>query len=45
LIKQLKIKPGPEVGKWLKAVEMAQAEGKLHSQAEAIAWIQQHSLS
>jgi tRNA nucleotidyltransferase (CCA-adding enzyme) len=45
LIKQLKIKPGPKVGQWLKAVEMAQAEGKLHSRDEAIAWIQQHSLS
>ncbi|NJM96882.1 MAG: CCA tRNA nucleotidyltransferase [Phormidesmis sp. RL_2_1] len=39
LMQQLNIAPGPEIGRWLQAVEQAQAEGKLHSPEDAIAWV------
>jgi tRNA nucleotidyltransferase (CCA-adding enzyme) len=41
LMKQLGMKPGPELGGALKAVEQAQAAGKVSSAEEAIAWIKQ----
>ena len=44
LIKQLGMKPGPEIGAALRSVERAQAEGKVRSEEEAIAWLsKQHS--
>jgi len=42
LMKQFGIEPGPDVGKWLKAVERVQAKGEVRSQEEAITWIKQH---
>ncbi len=42
LMKQFGIKPGPEVGKWLKAVERSQAEGVVRSTEEAISWLKEH---
>ena len=39
LIRQLGMKPGPEIGAALKSVERAQAEGKVRSPEEAIAWM------
>ncbi|MFK8181831.1 MAG: CCA tRNA nucleotidyltransferase [Phormidesmis sp.] len=39
LIKQLGIKPGPDLGALLSAVEQAQAEGKITSTEEAIAFV------
>ena len=44
LIKRLGMKPGPEIGNLLKAVELAQANGEISNQAEAIAWIKQLKL-
>ncbi|MBE9061779.1 CCA tRNA nucleotidyltransferase [cf. Phormidesmis sp. LEGE 11477] len=43
LMRQLAIAPGPQIGKLLAAVEQAQAEGKISTQADAIAWIKQHN--
>ncbi|XGB41478.1 MAG: hypothetical protein LVS60_14480 [Nodosilinea sp. LVE1205-7] len=40
LIQGLGLKPGPEIGHLLEAVQLAQAEGKLTTRAEALAWIQ-----
>ena len=42
LMRQFGIEPGPDVGKWLKAVEMVQAKGDVRSREEAIAWLKQH---
>ena len=42
LMQQLGIAPGPAIGKLLAAVEQAQAEGKIKTQAEAIAWAKQN---
>ncbi len=39
LMDQLAISPGPDVGKLLKAVENAQAEGIVQTEEEAIAWL------
>ncbi|MGB3294088.1 MAG: CCA tRNA nucleotidyltransferase [Phormidesmis sp.] len=41
LIKQLGIPPGPKIGTLLKAVEIAQAEGKIREPEAAIAWVKQ----
>ena len=41
LIQQLKIEPGPQIGAILKAVESAQAEGRIQNKESAIAFIQQ----
>ncbi|MGB7088152.1 MAG: CCA tRNA nucleotidyltransferase [Phormidesmis sp.] len=41
LIKRLGMKPGPEIGKALKAVEMAQAKGYVRNSQEALVWVQQ----
>ncbi|CAN5846753.1 CCA tRNA nucleotidyltransferase [soil metagenome] len=41
LIKRLGMKPGPEIGNLLKAVELAQANGEINDQEEAIAWVKQ----
>lgn len=38
IMKQLGVRPGPEVGRLLKAVEQAQATGTIDSEEEAIAW-------
>lgn len=43
LMQQLKIAPGPKIGKLLAAVERAQAEGKIKTQTDAIAWVKKHS--
>ena len=45
LMQQLEIAPGPEIGPLLAAVEQAQAEGKIKTQVEAIAWIKDHRAS
>lgn len=39
LMRQLGMKPGPEIGAALRSVERAQAEGRVRSSGEAIAWI------
>ncbi|MGB3787486.1 MAG: CCA tRNA nucleotidyltransferase [Phormidesmis sp.] len=39
LMQQLDISPGPEIGQLLAAVEQAQAEGKIKTQTDAIAWV------
>lgn len=39
LIKRLGMKPGPEIGRLLKAVELAQARGEVSSREAAIAWV------
>ncbi|PZO57650.1 MAG: tRNA nucleotidyltransferase [Phormidesmis priestleyi] len=39
LMDHLAISPGPEVGKLMKAVEKAQAEGIVQTEEEAIAWL------
>ncbi len=44
LIKRLAMKPGPEIGKLLKAVELAQANGEVSGREEAIAWVKQFKL-
>ncbi len=41
LIKQLGIPPGPEIGRLLKAVELAQAAGQVQETEAAIAWAKQ----
>jgi len=41
LMKQLQLKPGPQIGQILKAVEQAQAEGRVKDKESAIAFIQQ----
>jgi poly(A) polymerase len=38
LMRHLRIKPGPLVGKLLEAIQDAQAEGKVRTKEEAIAW-------
>ncbi len=43
LMQQLCIPPGPEIGRLLTAVEQAQAEGKIETQVEAIAWVKEYS--
>lgn len=43
IMKQLDIKPGPELGKLLKAVEQAQAEGQISTRDEALRWLR-HTL-
>ncbi len=40
LMKQLGMKPGPEVGAALKSIEQAQAAGQVRSADEAIAWLE-----
>ncbi|MFZ4640932.1 MAG: CCA tRNA nucleotidyltransferase [Nodosilinea sp.] len=40
LIQDLGLKPGPEIGHLLEAVQLAQVEGQLTNRAEALAWIQ-----
>ncbi len=42
LMQQLNIAPGPEMGRLLATVEQAQAEGKIKTQVEAIAWVKEH---
>ncbi|MGC1307655.1 MAG: CCA tRNA nucleotidyltransferase [Phormidesmis sp.] len=44
LMQRLGIQPGPEIGKWLNAVEQAQAEGIIDDQESAIAWVEQQNL-
>lgn len=39
LMRQLGMKPGPEIGAALRSVERAQAAGKVRSSGEAIAWV------
>jgi hypothetical protein len=39
VMKALKILPGPLVGKWLEKVRGAQAEGKIRTRAEALAYL------
>jgi len=39
LMRQLRIKSGPQVGKLLAAIQDAQAEGKVRTKEEAIAWV------
>ncbi|MEL7332713.1 MAG: CCA tRNA nucleotidyltransferase [Cyanobacteria bacterium J06560_2] len=39
IMQQLSIKPGPKLGKLLKAVEQAQANGELNTTEDAIAWL------
>ena len=41
LMKQLKLKPGPQIGQILKAVELAQAEGQINDRESAIAFVRQ----
>ncbi len=41
LIEQLGIQPGPEIGRLLKAVELAQAAGQIQETEAAIAWAKQ----
>lgn len=40
LIQGLGMKPGPDIGRLLEAVQLAQAEGLLTNRAEALAWVQ-----
>lgn len=39
VMKLLGLKPGPQVGEWLERLREAQAEGKLSTRAEALAWL------
>ncbi|PZO17812.1 MAG: hypothetical protein DCF25_10700 [Leptolyngbya foveolarum] len=39
LMKQLKLKPGPQIGQILKAVEQAQADGRVKDEESAIAFV------
>ena len=41
LVKQLKLNPGPQIGQILKAVELAQAEGRIKDRESAIAFVRQ----
>ena len=38
LMRSLGIRPGPEVGKLLAAIQLAQAEGKVSTSSEALQW-------
>jgi tRNA nucleotidyltransferase (CCA-adding enzyme) len=42
LIQQLGLKPGPQIGRLLEAVQLAQAEGEVTSREEALGWIAEH---
>ena len=42
LMQQLGDSPGPQIGRILAAVEQAQAEGKIKTQTDAIAWVKKH---
>jgi len=42
LIQQLNVKPGPDMGKILAAVEQAQAMGEISDEEGAIAWVKEH---
>jgi len=44
LMRELGIKPGPEMGAVLKSVEQAQAAGTICSESEAIAWAKSQHL-
>jgi tRNA nucleotidyltransferase/poly(A) polymerase len=39
VMKLLGLKPGPQVGEWLERLREAQAEGKLSTRDEALAWL------
>lgn len=41
LIEKLNLKPGPQIGQLLEAVQMAQAEGGINTANEALAWVEQ----
>ncbi|MBI2362452.1 MAG: hypothetical protein HYV15_03595, partial [Elusimicrobia bacterium] len=43
VMKALRLKPGPEVGEVLRALEEAQAEGKVRTKVEALAWLKRPS--
>jgi len=42
LIQHLGLKPGPQIGRLLEAVQLAQAEGEVTSKEEALSWIAEH---
>jgi tRNA nucleotidyltransferase (CCA-adding enzyme) len=41
LMTHLNLRPGPQIGELLKAIELAQAEGLIASPAEALIWVSQ----
>jgi len=40
----LGLEPGPEVGEWIEAILEAQATGAIHTEADAMAWLQQKAV-
>lgn len=38
LMQKLNLRPGPRIGDLLEAIQIAQAEGKIHTQEEALQW-------
>ncbi len=44
LIQSLNLRPGPDIGKLLQAIAIAQAEGSIHSKSDAIAFAQYHNI-
>jgi poly(A) polymerase len=43
VMKLLGLKPGPQVGEWLERLREAQAEGKLASRDEAVAFLKKEA--
>jgi hypothetical protein len=43
-MKVLRIRPSPDVGKWLQRVEDAALEGKIKTREEALAYLRQKRL-
>jgi tRNA nucleotidyltransferase (CCA-adding enzyme) len=41
LIQDLGLKPGPKIGEFLEAVQLAQAEGVVVSRQEALTWVRE----
>ncbi|NJL48238.1 MAG: CCA tRNA nucleotidyltransferase [Leptolyngbyaceae cyanobacterium SM2_5_2] len=42
LIQTLALKPGPQIGELLEAIQLAQAEGLISNRQEALIWVKQH---
>ncbi len=45
LIQTLALKPGPQIGELLEAIQMAQAQGLITNRQEALAWVKQHQVA
>jgi len=45
LIQTLALKPGPQIGELLEAIQLAQAKGLITNRQEALTWVKQHQAS